>query len=187
MFPIMPTKPKRQHISKSVRFAVFARDQFKCRYCGQSSSISPLVIDHIIPVKEGGSSEYDNLISACEPCNQGKSAHMLPMGLSDEDRAKIAQERADLMALAKQARAAVRAKKRLRQTLVNHWCDTFGREEMKKNAATMLVNFAEIHGVEEVMDWVGIAERMIGSKKDNDIARYVCGIRKRKIEKGELT
>ena len=30
-------KPKRQAISKTVRFEVFKRDKFKCQYCGASA------------------------------------------------------------------------------------------------------------------------------------------------------
>lgn len=179
-------KPIRKPISKSVRFAVFARDQFKCRYCGTDANSIKLVIDHIIPIKLGGSSESDNLITACEPCNQGKSAHVLPMGLSDSERAKINQEREYLIEIAKLAKRAERAKKRLRQTLVNKWCSEVGRDDMNCRVATMLVNFAEQHGPEDVMDWIEIAVARIGAyKKDNDLARYVCGIRKKKMEESK--
>lgn len=178
-------KTSRKPISKSVRFAVFARDQFKCRYCGTDANSAKLVIDHIIPVKIGGSSEFDNLLTACEPCNQGKSAHVLPMGLSDTERAKINQEREYLIEIAKLAKRAERAKKKLRQTLVNKWCSEVGRDAMDRRVATMLVNFAEQHGPQDVMDWIEIAVDRLGAyKKDNDLARYVCGIRKRKIEEG---
>lgn len=173
---------KRKPISKSVRFAVLARDQFKCRYCGTDASSARLVIDHIIPVKVGGSSEFDNLISACEPCNQGKSANVLPMGLNDTERAKIQQEREYLIEIAKLAKKAERAKKRLRQTLVNKWCAEVGRDQMNRSVATMLVNFAEQHGPQEVMDWIEIAIDRLGPQKDNNLARYLCGIRKKRME-----
>lgn len=173
----------RKSISKSVRFAVFARDQFKCRYCGIDANSAKLVIDHIIPVKIGGSSEFDNLLTACEPCNQGKSANVLPMGLSDTERAKINQEREYLIEIAKLAKRAERAKKRLRQTLVNKWCSEVGRPDMDRRVATMLVNFAEQHGPEDVMEWIEIAVSRLGFfKEDADLARYLCGIRKRTME-----
>ena len=174
-------KPVRKPISKSVRFAVFARDQFKCRYCGAVAANSKLVIDHIIPVKIGGSSEFDNLLTACEPCNQGESARILPMGLSDTERAKINQEREYLIEIAKLAKRAEKAKKNLKQTLVDKWCHEVGRDDMNRSVATMLVNFAEQHGPQDVMEWIEIAVDRLGAKRDNDLARYVCGIRKRKM------
>ena len=177
---------KRKAVSKSVRFAVLARDQFKCRYCGSQAGNAKLVIDHIIPVKIGGSSEFDNLITACEPCNQGKSANVLPMGLSELDQAKIQQEREYLIEIAKLAKKAEKAKKELRQTLVNKWCEEVGRDEMSRPVATMLVNFSEEYGPEKVMEWIEIAARMIGFKRDDQIARYICGIRKRQAEEGKL-
>jgi hypothetical protein len=50
----------------------------------------------------------------------------------------------------------------------------------------MLVNFSEEYGPEKVMEWIEIAARMIGFKRDDQIARYICGIRKRQAEEGKL-
>lgn len=35
------------------------------------------MLDHILPVCEGGDTEPDNLITACEACNQGKAGRKL--------------------------------------------------------------------------------------------------------------
>ena len=45
---------KRKPISKKLRFEVFKRDSFTCQYCGKSAPDVVLHIDHIKPVKEGG-------------------------------------------------------------------------------------------------------------------------------------
>jgi hypothetical protein len=67
----------RKPIKKSVRFEVFKRDGFVCQYCGAHPPTAILHIDHIHPVADGGTNDIDNLITACEACNIGKSARLL--------------------------------------------------------------------------------------------------------------
>lgn len=63
-------------LGKSRRFAILKRDGFKCLYCGRSPAEDGirLQVDHIIPRSKGGGDHDDNLVSACEDCNQGKKA-----------------------------------------------------------------------------------------------------------------
>jgi hypothetical protein len=68
---------RRRSTGKRLRFEVFKRDYFTCRYCGAQPPDVVLVVDHVIPVALGGPSTLDNLITACEPCNQGKAARSL--------------------------------------------------------------------------------------------------------------
>lgn len=58
-------------IPKSLRETVFARDGNACVYC---SSVIDLGIDHIIPRKQDGSDEIENLCCACAKCNRSKGA-----------------------------------------------------------------------------------------------------------------
>ncbi len=84
----------RKAISKKLRFDVFKRDSFCCQYCGATPPSVILHIDHINPVACGGGNDIDNLITACEPCNLGKSATPLtdiPKTL--KDRSKDVAER----------------------------------------------------------------------------------------------
>jgi len=67
----------RKPISKRVRFEVFKRDSFTCQYCGAHPPEVILEVDHVHAVANGGSDEIDNLVTACEPCNRGKSAEPL--------------------------------------------------------------------------------------------------------------
>lgn len=67
-------KKTRGQIPQSVRFSVFRRDNFTCRYCGKSSPEVVLHCDHAISVKNGGSDDESNLVTACIDCNLGKSA-----------------------------------------------------------------------------------------------------------------
>jgi hypothetical protein len=65
---------KRRSISKSVRFDVFNRDGFKCRYCGRSQNDGAVLhLDHVLAVARGGSNDAVNLVTACADCNLGKS------------------------------------------------------------------------------------------------------------------
>jgi hypothetical protein len=68
---------KRASTGKSTRFEIFKRDHFTCQYCGSQPPAVVLVVDHIHPVCEGGSSDMDNLITSCETCNQGKAGKLL--------------------------------------------------------------------------------------------------------------
>lgn len=55
------------------RFNVFLRDQFKCQYCGSKSE---LTFDHVIPRSKGGQTTWENVITACSPCNLKKGSQM---------------------------------------------------------------------------------------------------------------
>lgn len=65
-------------LSKRVRFDVFKRDSFTCRYCGKRPPDVMLEVDHIIPRCEGGSDDPSNLTTACLACNRGKAG--VPLG-----------------------------------------------------------------------------------------------------------
>lgn len=67
------TKP-REMLPQSIRFSVFRRDDFSCRYCGRSSPTVTLHVDHVQPVSDGGSDDIDNLVTSCRACNLSKGA-----------------------------------------------------------------------------------------------------------------
>jgi 5-methylcytosine-specific restriction endonuclease McrA len=48
-----------------VRQAVYARDENKCVECGQPDG---LVLDHLVPVDDGGSDTMSNLRVVCRTC-----------------------------------------------------------------------------------------------------------------------
>jgi len=45
----------------------------RCKICGITLTVFDMVIDHIIPIAEGGSNHTSNLRATCELCNSGKS------------------------------------------------------------------------------------------------------------------
>ena len=54
------------------RREVFIRDRYACQYCGRESHT--LTLDHIIPRYKGGLHSWENVVSACVPCNHRKAA-----------------------------------------------------------------------------------------------------------------
>jgi 5-methylcytosine-specific restriction endonuclease McrA len=61
--------PRDTHRRKITRRAVFARDSWTCQYCGSRSN---LTVDHVIPRSKGGSSNWENIVASCAPCNRRK-------------------------------------------------------------------------------------------------------------------
>ncbi len=51
------------------RFNLFLRDRFRCVYCG---SHRELTFDHVVPRAQGGRTTWENVATACAPCNLRK-------------------------------------------------------------------------------------------------------------------
>lgn len=56
------------------RKEVFNRDHYTCQYCGKRSR--ELTLDHVVPRKKGGEHVWENLVSACKPCNHRKAGRL---------------------------------------------------------------------------------------------------------------
>lgn len=52
--------------------ALFARDAHLCLYCGNAFPRSRLTRDHVVPLSRGGRDIWENVVSACFPCNSYK-------------------------------------------------------------------------------------------------------------------
>jgi 5-methylcytosine-specific restriction endonuclease McrA len=61
--------PRDAHRRKITRRAVFARDDWRCQYCGARSN---LTVDHVMPRSKGGLSNWENIVASCAPCNRRK-------------------------------------------------------------------------------------------------------------------
>ena len=66
---------KRVPISKRLRFRVLEAYHSTCFWCGSFPPHVVLEIDHLIPVSNGGTNEFENLVPACCDCNRGKGAY----------------------------------------------------------------------------------------------------------------
>jgi 5-methylcytosine-specific restriction endonuclease McrA len=51
------------------RFNVFLRDGFACQYCHATED---LTFDHLVPRSKGGRTTWENIVTACAPCNLRK-------------------------------------------------------------------------------------------------------------------
>lgn len=54
---------------------VFRRDNYECVYCppGKVHNKKDLTLDHVLPQSKGGKDTWNNLVTACKPCNHTKS------------------------------------------------------------------------------------------------------------------
>jgi 5-methylcytosine-specific restriction endonuclease McrA len=60
---------------KISRRALFARDGWRCVYCGNSGG--RLTLDHVVPRSRGGESVWENVVTSCAPCNLRKGDRLL--------------------------------------------------------------------------------------------------------------
>ncbi len=55
------------------RFNLFLRDSFTCQYC---TSTQDLTFDHLVPRSRRGRTTWENVVTACSPCNLAKANRM---------------------------------------------------------------------------------------------------------------
>jgi hypothetical protein len=66
-------KPARPgELNQKRRWQALARDSFTCVYCGRKPPEVTLHVDHKVSIKDGGTDDLDNLVTACHECNAGK-------------------------------------------------------------------------------------------------------------------
>lgn len=60
---------------KAVKFSrhnVYARDRGKCQYCGLKVRREEFQYEHVLPRSQGGKTSWENVVVACNTCNQKK-------------------------------------------------------------------------------------------------------------------
>ena len=62
----------RRKDAKYSRRNIYARDKYRCQYCGGTFPPAELTCDHVIPRSRGGRAEWDNIVTCCVPCNRRK-------------------------------------------------------------------------------------------------------------------
>ena len=65
---------------KFSRFNVHLRDLFTCQYCGCEVDMHKGTLDHVLPRSYKGPSTWENVVTACQPCNtrKGNNPRILP-------------------------------------------------------------------------------------------------------------
>jgi 5-methylcytosine-specific restriction endonuclease McrA len=64
-------EPRRAHVARETRLAVYTRDGGRCTECGSGFELQ---YDHVIPHALGGGDGVDNLQLLCGDCNRRKGA-----------------------------------------------------------------------------------------------------------------
>jgi len=65
--------PRDHYTDPELRNEIFERDNWTCRYCGESVNRDTATLDHMVPVSLGGMGSPENLATACMMCNSTKS------------------------------------------------------------------------------------------------------------------
>jgi len=73
---------------KLTRKEIFTRDDHICQYCGLEGG--DLTVDHVIPRSRGGEHTWDNVVTACRPCNHRKGGKTI-----QEARLRLLREPAE--------------------------------------------------------------------------------------------
>lgn len=63
---------RRRRSPRFSRYNVHLRDMFTCQYCHTQLPQSKLTMDHVLPLSKGGKTNWENIVSACMPCNGKK-------------------------------------------------------------------------------------------------------------------
>jgi 5-methylcytosine-specific restriction protein A len=75
-----PHQPTGTWIRAEKRLAIYLRDGFRCLACGDDLSEEDpwqVTLDHVIPVRDGGSNEPSNLFTCCRSCNSSRQTRRL--------------------------------------------------------------------------------------------------------------
>lgn len=59
------------------RQKVYDKYNGHCAYCGKAISIKDMQVDHILPQRNGGTDDIDNLNPSCRLCNHYKRAYSI--------------------------------------------------------------------------------------------------------------
>lgn len=170
---------KRKNISQSIRWQVFARDGFRCRYCGRQAGEPGVALhaDHLVSVADGGTDAMDNLVTACQSCNSGKSARSLDQAPGSSEAVANAEQRAtSLREQADALKAQKDAEERLRQEMINLIASQYRVESFSMSDTNLkqLIGISRRHGAGAAADWIGQAAKR--GVKTTQLARYIFGI-----------
>lgn len=66
--------PSFQNQNSRLKLKVLLRDNFQCQYCKKRITLRSSVMDHAIPLEQGGTSTFLNLRACCQDCHLEKGA-----------------------------------------------------------------------------------------------------------------
>jgi hypothetical protein len=167
-------------VTKRVRFEVFRRDGFKCRYCGVTASDGAgLTVDHVVPVSLGGIDKPSNLVTACKDCNAGKSSTQPDGPMVEDVSSSDMAFAAALKAALSETASDLAAYHALYAAAVEHWTAwEFGGQELPlpPSMATTMDHWARLGVTAELVGYaIDIAMSAAGVHKSSKW-KYACGI-----------
>ena len=77
-----------KQFNRGVKFTLknlFLRDDHTCQYCAEKFPAELLTKDHVIPRTYGGGTNWENITTACSPCNhkRGHNESIRPMTMPE--------------------------------------------------------------------------------------------------------
>lgn len=72
LVPAVMVLSKFKTARRMVRFNrrnIYIRDGYKCQYCQEVFPYGALTFDHVVPQAHGGKTTWENIATACGPCN----------------------------------------------------------------------------------------------------------------------
>jgi 5-methylcytosine-specific restriction endonuclease McrA len=60
---------------KLSRKSILTRDNYTCQYCGAKEK--QMTVDHVVPKRHGGKTEWENLVCSCRACNSRKGGRLI--------------------------------------------------------------------------------------------------------------
>lgn len=171
----------------SLRFEIFKRDSFTCRYCGQTPPSAILEIDHVIPLSAGGDDDPVNLVTSCFLCNRGKSARLLsdvPQERSIAEKAgEIAEQELQIASYNHwRAQQKVREDKEL-QSLLNLWSRKWGDRYWENSTVRRFLKKLGVVELREILEIVSErTQKREGMGWDRCAWLFLCGICRHNIK-----
>lgn len=170
-------------MTKKLRFKIFTRDNFTCKYCGGTPPECTLEVDHIISRKDGGSDDEGNLTTSCFNCNRGKSKKSLNPEvvnkISFKKKIKEIEVKKEQIELYFEF---LKKKENLDDDIVqpfaDRWLECSGNEySLSTHGRKQMKPLIKKFSTEHIFKAIGITWE--NSKVDNEHKfRYMCGILK---------
>ena len=168
-------------IPKRLRYEILRRDNHACRYCGAAAPDARLTVDHVIPVALGGTDEPSNLVTACEPCNSGKSATPADSPIVDDVAADALRWSKAMEEATRASRATlqlrIKRRKIFHDAIWTQWTYRYKGEDctfdLPADWENTIDRFWET-GI-DYHDWVEVV-RISMTSRSRDPFRYMCGV-----------
>ena len=165
---------KVRNISKSLRFDVFQRDNHTCQYCGHKSPDVELEIDHLVPVAEGGTDDFENLVISCRDCNSGKSDKLIEFLTEGYSREEWREE------LRNQRIHRLEEKREKLEEVIEYWAKCRNVYEPSPYELDGIYRFIEAYDPESIK----VAIKAAVSRQPSNYVYYVGGILKNWAQNG---